>query len=710
MLEWKRLAQLAQAASPQTEWDAVIVGAGAAGLRAAYELRKQNILILESDAQPGGRVRTRAQKDIAYDMGAVFGFDARALPFALNDAESIVETVRPGIARANTIHFGADVFDCLRALDFSSDEWSALARFGADAQIKAEQLPPRAYAALNAFFQVIHPGDLRAYALPRQRDALTTFATTHYVKGNQVLVDALIARGELQSRLRTRARVTAIVDQGARVRVEYQHNETAQSIFARAVIVTVPPPIARALVTPLAPQAARYLAALQYAPGVVVAFGVRGALPEFSYIVTPDAPTGTILQQHTKQQDTRVLLVYYAGDKAAQALSLQDDALLAQTRAALQTLRLDGEIIFSDIQRWQYAGPVITPQACAAWSPECVQLTPRVILGGEAASFDPHQPMPYGVSAALSAGRAASEICRARIAASNASPHTPRPMLVDATVYRLTDTRPIFIERAREGNVAYYGLILQATRDHALKQYLLDCARDGLWEYQLGFGVTAEDSALVLEGLLACDVERALLEKSLQELVTKFYDAEQGAFHTVRGGRAAYWRGPSIDATAQSGYLMQCIAPEAYAALVRACAAFVAREQLPHGLWQGRWFPSQMVTTFYALRLLHEINVPDYETVGAHAITAIQKAQLQNGSWRDSVIETAAAMLALRLIAPKQNALARARVWLETQRVGNAWRGEPMLYYWFEEAGEKFFYHCADRGEISGAWAMLALA
>ena len=119
-------------------------------------------------------------------------------------------------------------------------------------------------------------------------------------------------------------------------------------------------------------------------------------------------------------------------------------------------------------------------------------------------------------------------------------------------------------------------------------------------------------------------------------------------------------------------------------------------------LSQGRWFPSHMVTTYYAARLLD-----DFRFENLHS--TICNLQSSNGSWRESVIETAAAIRALRVLAPNDAALGRARAWLLTQRESGTWRGEPMLYYWFEDGGEKLFYHCADKGEITTAWAMLAL-
>src|SRR5437762_3278954 len=55
-------------------YDVVIVGAGLAGLSAAYALRDRRVLVLEREALAGGRVLTRSSHGVAYDLGAVFGF------------------------------------------------------------------------------------------------------------------------------------------------------------------------------------------------------------------------------------------------------------------------------------------------------------------------------------------------------------------------------------------------------------------------------------------------------------------------------------------------------------------------------------------------------------------------------------------------------------------------------------------------------------
>ena len=48
------------------EYDVVIVGAGASGLAAAYNLNDKKVLILEKQGRIGGRVNTRKFEDVVY--------------------------------------------------------------------------------------------------------------------------------------------------------------------------------------------------------------------------------------------------------------------------------------------------------------------------------------------------------------------------------------------------------------------------------------------------------------------------------------------------------------------------------------------------------------------------------------------------------------------------------------------------------------------
>ena len=50
--------------------DVVIVGAGIAGLAAAWDLRNRDVLVLEADDRIGGRIRSEARDPYWLNLGA----------------------------------------------------------------------------------------------------------------------------------------------------------------------------------------------------------------------------------------------------------------------------------------------------------------------------------------------------------------------------------------------------------------------------------------------------------------------------------------------------------------------------------------------------------------------------------------------------------------------------------------------------------------
>jgi hypothetical protein len=284
-----------------------------------------------------------------------------------------------------------------------------------------------------------------------------------------------------------------------------------------------------------------------------------------------------------------------------------------------------------------------------------------------------------------------------------------RAPLIDAWVYRITAERPELVRRLAQGDVAFYGPVLEATGDADLARYLVRSATGDLWEYQHGFGPTAEDSALVLEGLLAAGVAPAVLERSAGQLVETFFDTGAGAFHTVHGGRARYWAGPSVDATAHVGWLLWRLDAARWADEIAACRAFVRAQRDPTGCWRGRWFPSVPLTTFLATRLL--ATTPDDSVLLIETADLLSDTQQPDGSWAGSAIDTAFAIRTLRALGTGAVTIARACRWLGARRGPGGWPGEPVLYYTMETSDPdvRFFFHCVDRGSVTSAWATLAL-
>lgn len=164
-------------------YDVVIVGAGLSGLMAAYELRDWDILVLEKEGRSGGRILTRSRADVSYDLGAVFAIDHRVLPSEFTTSHLICEDERIGLFFDGRVHYGASVMACLSSMGIDAQDREAIRKFRIDQERNARLLPERIYKILNAFFQVIHPGEMEEYLPHRRLDALMKFAVTHYEGG-----------------------------------------------------------------------------------------------------------------------------------------------------------------------------------------------------------------------------------------------------------------------------------------------------------------------------------------------------------------------------------------------------------------------------------------------------------------------------------------------------------------------------------------------
>ena len=259
----------------------------------------------------------------------------------------------------------------------------------------------------------------------------------------------------------------------------------------------------------------------------------------------------------------------------------------------------------------------------------------------------------------------------------------PEP-LTKCTVYKLTRTEPFFLDNCEEGNIAYYGLILQSEYDAEILEYLLESARNNLWEYHEGYGITSADSALVLEGLMESGVDNSVLERSLDELVNLYYDRNKGAFKTVLRERSNYWEGVSVETTAHVAYLLYRVNPDKYSSEIEGSAGYLKNKQNPQGLvWTGKWFPSVLIPTYYSLRFLQCLD--GYEDNVERAISYITSSQNDDGGWQNSLIDASCALLALKNVSGYEKIKQHGKEFLLSREIEGRWEGETVLYYWFEE-------------------------
>ncbi len=279
------------------------------------------------------------------------------------------------------------------------------------------------------------------------------------------------------------------------------------------------------------------------------------------------------------------------------------------------------------------------------------------------------------------------------------------------TVYRIHDNRPVFVKTTLDGNVAFYGLILQSTGNEKIAEYLLSKSLGGLWEYHDGYGVTSADSAFVIEGLLSAGYE-GMARRSLEIIVNKYYSREKGTFLALRPheGGAPYWSLPAVETAAHIAYLLYiAFGGRRYREQILSTAKFVAKNQQSDGGWQSTWFPSRTLPVFYAVRLLRLFREQYVDNL-ARAENYLLRMQNKDGSWNERFIETAAALRALNVLGASHiNAYEKGVQWLHDHLNDAKGKGEPVLFYGIKRKKQVFFVHCSDTGLVTKAWITLAL-
>jgi predicted NAD/FAD-dependent oxidoreductase len=369
--------------------DAVIVGAGLAGLAAAFELKDYDIRVLERDDRPGGRVETVRRDGVVYDIGAVSGARGRALPFRKPGPERLREPAAFGVLLGEELSVCGEVSSCLAELQSSG-------RAGADIDLT------------GAFFNVFHAGEISRYDPARRGDAALVLPRGRYVRGNRVIVDRYLEG--IGDRLTLGAEVIRVDDRGDAVEVRYRRKGEELVVRARAAIVATPAPVAARILARADPATRRFLESVRYGRFTVVALGLAGVpAPEIDYAVTPDRASSAVIFRRDPTRDTVVALVYY-GDVASRRWDGSSDAdVIGDARETVRrVLPFDPAAErLADIRRWERGSTIISRESYGAYDPRFARPSGRVALAGD--YLPPADGIPYGMLAAVEAGRRAAD-------------------------------------------------------------------------------------------------------------------------------------------------------------------------------------------------------------------------------------------------------------------------------------------------------------
>ncbi|MCC7326412.1 MAG: protoporphyrinogen oxidase [Burkholderiales bacterium] len=400
-------------------FDTVVVGAGISGLTVAHSLQKRgrSVVVLESTPRAGGVIATVRRDGSLYERGPNSTLDTSprigellgelAIGAERADADAIAARrfiVRGGRLRelpaspsafATTGTFtpaaklrllrepfiapapeGAEesIATFVRRrlggefLDYAIDPFVAGIYAGDPERISVAAAFPKLLALEQKYGSLIK-GQVRGARERRKgrETAKNTAKSFSFRQGMQTLTDALAARLpglECEVRVGSLARdATAFVVAGKR-------DGDAIVRRARSVVLAAPAPAAGAIVVAVAPDAARALAGIAYAPIAIVVSVYRREdvghpLAGFGFLV-PKKESRSILGtlfsssmfEGRAPEDTVLLTTFAGGRRNAEVLDLPDESLAATVRGELADLvGARGMPVWQEIVRWPQAIP-----------------------------------------------------------------------------------------------------------------------------------------------------------------------------------------------------------------------------------------------------------------------------------------------------------------------------------------------------------------
>ena len=386
--------------------DAVIVGAGLAGLTAAYRLRDKNILVLEKEDVCGGRTISRKMGEYVYNTGAqvVLNDEGETSKLAreIGVEKTLIAKSRlpmhikgrlvTGPLKPRTlgealfllrlpIPFSQKVKMGLKVLRIRNRYMDIVDQEPDPSNPKTREL---CAATLADFMDASHP-DIRAIWDTLSMGANTTtsdqvaafqpintflhFAEDEYyvTGGTWSLTRALWDR--VKERTETSATVEEIAHENGSVRVSYDHAGQRKSVAARRCIVAIPAPLVGPIVKDMPDWKRDVLDQVDFgamtSAGILLSVNSEQILGEGVWrvpivgrkIVSVTNPTFTFPKE-VKQRSGQGLLRVYTGDKASKELQQMSDgeALEVLTEELIDAFpEVAGKIVETSIKHWPHA-------------------------------------------------------------------------------------------------------------------------------------------------------------------------------------------------------------------------------------------------------------------------------------------------------------------------------------------------------------------
>lgn len=427
-------------------YDVAVVGAGFAGLSAAYFLKDLDVVVLEKEDKAGGHGRSESWRGIGYPTATVY-FNTRphGVWAALFDQLGVSPVTVKGPFNTLAIQ-GRKVheymYDGVGELPYSDETKDAFRRLAKDLEafvaqdafaIPVSRSKPSSWKLDKTTFRdwltrryggvvAEHAGRVVSDMLGSGSREISAFAgLTMLASGDDYftwpdgfspVVEALESR--LRGRVRTGSLVTSVEQDEDGVWVQYERGGKTFRLRAKTVLWAAPAHVALRVVRGLSPEKEQALSKVRYSVYTVAMLGFREPVWRDSYMIWGEDTVFTSLlftdwPKRPSKPGPQVGLAYMPmGSEAARKrlLNTRDEALRRRLMTDLERVLPGASRKVEEVRiiRWGHAEPIPYPGYLSEVRPKVAAPMGRVFFAGEATEI------PAMEGAIFSADRAASEI------------------------------------------------------------------------------------------------------------------------------------------------------------------------------------------------------------------------------------------------------------------------------------------------------------
>ena len=381
-------------------FDTVIIGGGIAGLTAANELKKSNILVLEKEEECGGRTLSYKFGDYIFNSGAqvVLGKATKELAKKLNVTLTLINKKIIPLSFNNKIIKAQTQIGFLLSLPLNLQDKIKLAKmillirykYGSWFKKELDVLDPRLNILFNSTLEDLF-GSFSSIPLKNFWDGLSRGSNT--VKTNECaafqIVDTFLCFAhkeyfveggtgrltkalwdQVKDKTITSAKVTKIIQNEKNVEITFNFRGAQKIVKARHCVIAIPAPLILSITNNLPILKQKVLSKFVYGSYTVAGFLLdqqtkyyldKGIwrIPVIGHenLISITDPTFTYSESYKKKSGQGLLRVYTGNESSKKLQGLSDDEALSILIKELVSIfpNIKKHIIKSSLRHWEHA-------------------------------------------------------------------------------------------------------------------------------------------------------------------------------------------------------------------------------------------------------------------------------------------------------------------------------------------------------------------